>query len=152
MLELILPNDTNLHGSALGGRVMHWIDLCAAISAMRFAGRPMVTASVDELHFLGPVRLGEMAVLRGEVTQAWHSSVEVHVQVEAEDMLHGTRRPTTSAYLTFVAVDEQGLPARVPPIRLLSPAEERRAREADERRERRLESRRRIRSREGLER
>ena len=151
MIEIVLPNDANVHCAALGGRVMHWIDMCAAISAMRFAGRPMVTASVDELHFLGPVRLGEMAVLRAEVTQAWRTSVEVHVQVEAEDLLHGTRRPTTSAFLTFVAVDSKGAPTTVPALKITSPVEARRAREADARRVRRLESRRRIRRERGLE-
>ncbi len=151
MVEIVLPNDANLHCAALGGRVMHWIDMCAAIAAMRFSGRPMVTASVDELHFLGSVRLGEMAVLRGEVTQAWKSSVEVEVHVDAEDMLQGTRRPTTAAFLTFVAVDDAGHPAPVPPIHLISPSQKKRAREADERRERRLVSRRRIREGLGLE-
>lgn len=151
MIEVVLPNDANIHCAALGGRVMHWIDMCAAIAAMRFSGRPMVTASVDELHFLGPVRLGEMAVLRGEVTQAWGSSVEVEVHVEAEDMLQGLRRPTTAAFLTFVAVDDEGKPAPVPPIELKTPAERKRAREADVRRARRLESRKKIRSERGLD-
>lgn len=151
MVEVVLPNDANIHCAALGGRVMHWIDMCGAIAAMRFTGRPMVTASVDELHFLGAIRLGEMAVLRGEVTQAWKSSVEVEVRVEAEEMLQGTRRPTTAAFLTFVAVDDQGHPTAVPPIHLISPSEKKRAREADERRERRLVSRRKIRAGLGLE-
>ena len=64
MAEMVLPNDTNTHGNALGGRVMHWIDMCAAVASMRYAGRPMVTASVDELHFLGPLRIGEMEIGR----------------------------------------------------------------------------------------
>ena len=106
---------------------------------------------MDELHFLGPVRLGELAVLRGEVTQAWRTSVEVQVQVEAEDPLRGSRRPTTSAFLTYVALDERGQPTGVPALKLQTPAEERRAREADQRRERRLQSRRRIRRERGLE-
>lgn len=150
MVEVVLPNDTNLHGACLGGRVMHWIDMCAAVSAMRFSGKSMVTASVDELHFLGSIHLGEYAVLSGEVTMAWGHSVEVQVQVQAEDMLKGTRRPTTAAYLTFVAVDDKGRPTNVPPIRLLNPAEEKRGREAEERRVRRLESRKRIREKVGL--
>ena len=150
MAEVILPNDTNTQGNVLGGRIMHWIDMCAAVSAMRFAGTAMVTASVDELHFLGPATIGEMVLLRAEVTQAWHSSVEVDVQVEAEDMIHGTRRPTTAAYLTFVAVDKQGRPTSVPGLRTLTPAEAKRAREADERRGRRLESRKRINRDRGL--
>jgi acyl-CoA hydrolase len=151
MVEFVLPNDTNTHGNALGGRVMHWIDLAAGLSAMRFSGQPVVTASVDELHFLSPVRLGETAVLQAEVTQAWHSSLEVHVQVHAEDMLHGTRRPTTTAYLTFVAVDGKGRPVAVPPIKLRTPAEERRARQADVRRKHRQESRKRIYTEMGIE-
>ncbi len=150
MVELVLPNDTNTHGNVLGGRVMHWIDLAAAIAAMRFSGRPVVTASVDELHFLGPVNLGEAAVLRAEVTQAWRTSVEVHVQVHAEDVRHGVRRPTTTAYLTFAALDEKGRPAAVPPIALRNAAERRRAREADARRVRRQESRRRVHQEMGI--
>lgn len=144
MVEFVLPNDTNTHGNVLGGRVMHWIDLAAALSAMRFSGCAMVTASVDELHFLGPVHLGETAVLQAEVTQAWHTSVEVQVHVHAEDMRTGVRRPTTTAYLTFAALDEKGRPTPVPPIKLRTPAEERRSREADVRRARRQESRRRV--------
>ncbi len=151
MTEFVLPNDTNTHGSVLGGRVMHWIDLAAGLSAMRFSGKPVVTASVDELHFLGSVKLGETAVLRAEVTQAWHTSVEVHVQVQAEDMATGIRRPTTAAYLTFVAVDSKGRPTAVPPIKLRTPAEERRARHADIRREHRRESRKRILAEMGVE-
>jgi len=150
MVELVLPNDTNTHGTLLGGRVMHWIDMAAALSAMRYTGQPVVTASVDELHFLAPVELGETAVLRAEVTQAWHSSVEVHVQVHAEDMMHGTQRPTTAAYLTFVALDEAGRPAPVPVIRLRTAREARRAREADERRARRQLSRQRVLRESGL--
>ena len=150
MVEPLLPNDVNIYGAGLGGRVMHWIDMCAAISAMRFSSREMVTASVDELHFLGPIHLGEMAVLRAEVTQAWHSSVEVEVHVEAEDMLSGARRPINAAFLTFVAVDEAGKPTQIPPLWLKTPAEEKRAREADQRRARRLESRGRIRRASGM--
>jgi len=112
MTELLLPNDTNNLGRALGGAVLHWMDICAAIAAMRFSGRQCVTASVDHVDFLAPIDLGEVAVVEGYVFNAGRTSVDVR----AEDPKAGESRATTTSFLTFVALDEDGRPAEVPEL------------------------------------
>ena len=114
--ELALPNDANGLGAVLGGKVMHLVDLTAAMAAMRHARRPVVTASVDSLHFLHPVRIGELIVLRSSVNRAFRTSMEVGVYVTAENLLSGRRLHTCSAYLTFVALDDRGKATPVPPV------------------------------------
>jgi acyl-CoA hydrolase len=143
--QLALPNDANYWGNVLGGTVMHLVDLCAAISAMRHARRPVVTASVDSLQFLHPVRIGELIVLRASVNRVFRSSMEVGVRVITEDLRTGDKRHTCSAYLTFVALDEKGQPSPVAPALPESEEEKRRYRQAAERRENRLELRQRMR-------
>jgi acyl-CoA hydrolase len=138
--ELVLPNDTNQLGNLLGGRLMHWIDIAAAIASYRHARRVCVTASVDEINFHDPIRLGEIVVLQASVNRAFNTSMEVGVLVTA----HNTReegaaiRRANNAYLTFVAVDESGKPMKVPPIIPQSEEEVRRHNEALERRQLRL--------------
>ncbi len=144
--EFTLPTDANAFGNVLGGKVMHLVDLAAAMAAMRHARRPVVTASVDSLHFLHPVRIGELVLLRSSVNRVFHTSLEVGVRVETENLLTGEHRHTCSAYLTFVALDEQGKAVPVPSVIPETDAEIRRYREAGERREYRLAMRGRLRS------
>jgi acyl-CoA hydrolase len=141
MTELVLPQDSNLLGNILGGRVMHMIDIAGAIAAHRHCHRQVVTASVDHLDFLNPVRVGDLIVLEAQVNRAFHTSVEVGVDVFSEDSVAGIRKRTTTAFLTFVAVDETGKPVPVPPLIPKSSAEKRRYKEAGDRRNLRIKSR-----------
>jgi acyl-CoA hydrolase len=134
MTELVLPQDSNLFGNILGGRVMHLIDVAGAIAAHRHCHRQVVTASVDHLDFLNPVRVGDLIILEAQVNRAFHTSVEVGVEVYSEDATAGTRRHTTTAFLTFVALDDLGRPVPVPPLLVKTNQERRRYREAGERR------------------
>jgi acyl-CoA hydrolase len=136
--ELALPNDANGLGNVLGGKVMHLVDLAAAMAAIRHARRPCVTASVDSLHFLHPVRIGQLILLRSSVNRAFRTSMEVGVQVETETLLTGEKLHTCSAYLTFVALDENGKAVEIPPVIPETEEEQRRYRQAGERREYRL--------------
>jgi acyl-CoA hydrolase len=136
--EIALPNDSNGFGNLLGGKVMHLVDLAAAMAAMRHARRPVVTASVDHLTFLHPVRIGQLLVLKSAVNRVFRSSMEVGVKVFAENLLTGEIRHTTSAYLTFVALDEGGRPVTVPPVLPDGEEEQRRYEAAARRREYRL--------------
>lgn len=138
MTELVLPNDTNQLGNLLGGRLMHWIDIAAAIAAARHAGRVCVTASLDELNFHHPIRLGEIVILQASVNRVFTTSMEVGVLVTAQNLAGGTPRRANNAYLTFVAVDENGKPAAVQPIVAETAEEKRRYEEALERRRIRL--------------
>src|SRR3954467_2308681 len=131
--ELALPTDANGLGNVLGGKVMHLVDLAAAMAAMRHARRPVVTASVDSLHFLHPVRIGQLIVLRSSVNRVFRSSMEVGVQVETENLLTGETLHTCSAYLTFVALDEKGKAVAVPPVIPETEDEKRRYEQAGER-------------------
>ena len=141
--ELVLPNDTNRLGNLLGGRLMHWIDIAAAIAASRHTNRVCVTASVDELHFLNPVKQGEVVVLRASVNRVFRTSLEVGVNVTTENTLTGERAHTNTAYLTFVAIDDDGKPVVAPPVRPVTAVEQRRYRGAARRRQIRLLHRRR---------
>src|SRR6476619_2380838 len=114
--QLVLPGLTNTHGTIFGGMLMQWIDIAAGIAAARHATGPVVTASMDRLHFLSPVHLGEVVILQAQVNFAAHTSMEVGVRVFAEDQRTCERRQTTRAYLTFVAVDTDGRPREVPPL------------------------------------
>jgi acyl-CoA hydrolase len=143
--ELALPNDANGLGAVLGGKVMHLVDLAAAMAAMRHCRMPVVTASVDSLHFLHPVHVGELIVLRSSVNRAFHTSMEVGVYVTTENLMTGERLHTCSAYLTFVALDRNGKATLVPPVIPETEEEKRRHREAGERREYRLALRNRLR-------
>ena len=113
MHELILPNDTNLLGNVLGGRVMHLMDMCAAMSAYKHARTAVVTASVDRLDFLAPAKMGEIMILKSSVNYTGLSSMEVGVKIESENPKTGDIYHTSSAYLTFVSLNENGKPKRV---------------------------------------
>jgi acyl-CoA hydrolase len=138
MTQLILPPDANNLNAAFGGRVVQWIDICAAISAQRHCRQVVVTASMDDLHFHAPIWVGWTATLHGRVLAAFKTSMEVGVTVHAENPLTGEKRLTTSALLTFVALDKDGKRVPVPPL-LLTTEEERAAFEgAEERRAQRI--------------
>ncbi|MDE3165678.1 MAG: acyl-CoA thioesterase [Acidobacteriota bacterium] len=136
--ELALPNDANGLGNVLGGKVMHLVDLAAAITAMRHARTTAVTASVDSLHFLHPVHIGELIILRASVNRVFRTSMEVGVKVMTEKLLTGERRHTCSAYLTFVALDKEGRATSIPAAIAETAEEKRRYEQAGERREYRL--------------
>jgi acyl-CoA hydrolase len=143
MTQLVLPQHANVHGSVLGGTVMHWIDLAAAVVANRHSRRPVVTASFDEMAFLAPIQIGQLALIRARITLADRSSMEVRVDVESEDLLSGERRRTGTAFVTFVALDPvTRRPTPVPPLRLETPEERAEHAQAVERRRLRLERRR----------
>ena len=141
MTEMVLPNDANTHGAVLGGRVMHLIDICAAIAANRHSGRGVVTAMVDAVEFLHPVPVGSLLVLKASVNFAAKTSMEVGVKVWSEDPRTGDRRHTSTAFLTFVAVDATGHPVDVPPVLPETDEEKRRYHDAEARRATRLEVR-----------
>jgi acyl-CoA hydrolase len=145
-IEWAMPSDANPLGNILGGRVMHLVDLAAAMAATRHARRPVVTASVDSMSFLHPVRVGELITLRASVNRVFHTSMEVGVRVVTENVLTGARLHTCSAYLTFVALGDSGKPVEVPPVIPETEEEKRRYGQAEERREYRLATRRRIHS------
>ncbi|HLI83241.1 MAG TPA: acyl-CoA thioesterase [Bryobacteraceae bacterium] len=136
--ELALPTDVNPLGNLLGGKVMHLVDLAAALAATRHTRLPVVTVSVDSLQFLEPVHVGELIVLRSSVNRVFRTSMEVGVKVMTENLLTGNRVHTCSAYLTFVALDETGKPTPAPPAIPETEEEQRRYREAGQRREYRL--------------
>lgn len=141
MIEMVFPNDANPLGNIFGGRVMQLIDIIGSISAMRHARRAVVTASMDQLDFKKPVRVGEVLILNASVNYVGHTSMEVGVKVMAENPLTGDRRHTSSAYLTYVAVDTAGTPVELPPIIPETEEENRRHTEAQARRAHRLEIR-----------
>ena len=139
--ELALPNDANGLGNVLGGKVMHLVDLAGALAALRHARRPMVTASVDHMNFLHPVKIGQLILLRSSVNRVFRTSMEVGVKVWVENLQTGAVRHTSSAYLTFVALDEHGQPVAIPPVIPETGDEKRRYEEAAQRRDYRLEMR-----------
>ena len=116
MAEIVLPNDANPLGALLGGRLMHWIDLAGAMAAHRHSRSYAVTASVDHIDFLVPVRVGDLVILRSSVNRVFHTSMETGVKVFVENYIADTARHVASAYLTFVAVDGKGTNVRVPPV------------------------------------
>ena len=148
MTELVLPNDTNQLGNLLGGRLMHWMDICAAMAAGKHSGRVCVTASVDEMNFLGPVKLGQVVHLYASVNRAFHTSMEVGVRVIVEDIHTGYSRHVNTGYLTFVAIDETGRGVQVPELVPVTVDEKRRFQASETRRNVRLQSRRLIESNE----
>jgi acyl-CoA hydrolase len=144
MTQLVLPQHANVHGSVLGGTVMHWIDLAAAVVANRHCRCPVVTAAIDEMSFLAPILIGELALIHARLTFVDQSSMEIRVEVESENLLSGERRHTSTAYVTFVAIDaETRRPRPVPPLILESDEERAEHARAVERRRHRLERRKR---------
>jgi len=138
MTQIVLPNDTNQLGNLLGGRLMEWMDIAAAIAAQRHSNRICVTASVDNLVFHQAIKQGEVVTLRASVNRAFGTSMEVGVQVTAENLLTGDQRTANTAYFTFVAVDDRTQPVAVPRIAPRNAEERRRYKEALERRNARL--------------
>ncbi|HET7841055.1 MAG TPA: acyl-CoA thioesterase [Terriglobia bacterium] len=138
MVEVVLPNDANPLGNILGGKVMHLIDITGAIAAHRHSRSMLVTVSVDSVDFVHPIKVGELIILRAHVTRAFHTSIEVAVKVYKEDYLTGERRQTSSAFVTFVALDEAGQPKTIPPVIPRTAHERRDYREALVRRRHRL--------------
>lgn len=139
MTELLLPNDTNNLGRALGGAVLHWMDICGAIASMRFSSRQCVTASMDHVDFISPIDLGEVAVVQGYVFNTGRTSLDVRVHVSAENPQTGEIRETTTSYFTFVALDGAGNPTAVPSLECPSDEEASLREEAVEQRREQLE-------------
>ena len=138
MVEVVLPQDVNVFGNILGGRVMHLVDIAAAITAHRHCRSTAVTASVDHIDFRNPIRIGEVILLKASLNRAFHTSMEIGVKVFSEDLLTGEKKHTTSAYVTFVALDENREPKPVPPVICQTAEDRRRFREALVRRKYRL--------------
>ena len=141
MTELVLPNHTNQLGKLLGGQLMHWIDICAAMSAGRHNQRVCVTASVDRIDFHNPISLGDPVTLVASVNRVFNTSMEVGVKVFSENYIEGKRIHTNSAYLTFVCVDKKGKPVKAIEAIPETKDEKRRFAEALQRRETRLNNR-----------
>ena len=133
MQELILPNDSNILGNVLGGKVMHLMDLCAAMSALKHCRKQVVTASVDNLDFLAPSKIGDFLILKSSVNYCGTTSMEIGVKIDTENRRTGELKHTASAYLTFVAIDEDGSTVKVPQVIPESKDEIRRFNEGKER-------------------
>ncbi len=116
MTEMVLPNDTNTLNNLMGGRMMHLMDIAGAISAQRHSNRIVVTASVDNVSFSEPISLGDVLTIKAQVTRAFNSSMEVHIEVIAENIPAGKKKCTNRAFFTFVAVDQSGNPITVPEV------------------------------------
>ena len=141
MTQIVMPMHTNgVAGVMFGGVMMQWIDVCAGVAAMRHASGAVLTASIDRLDFLSPVRVGEIVVLQAMVNYTARTSMEVGCRVETEDMTTGKRRYVTKAYLTFVAVDAMGKPRPIPALELVTEDDHRRHADAEFRRAARLKA------------
>ena len=141
MVQVVLPNDANPLGFILGGTVMHLIDIAGAIACHRHTRTLLVTAAVDDLQFLHPIKVGDLIILKARVTAAWTTSLEVEVEVFSEETLTGLHRMTSRAYLTFVAVDRDGRRCPIPGLILETPEEKQKAAQANLRRAERLKAR-----------
>jgi acyl-CoA hydrolase len=142
MVQVVLPNDANPLGFILGGTVMHLIDIAAAIACHRHTRSLLVTAAVDGLQFLHPIKVGDLIILRSMVTSTWSTSLEAEVEVFSEEILTGARKLTSRAYLTFVTIDTEGRRVPVPPLILDTEEERQKTAEADVRRAERLKAKR----------
>ena len=138
MVQVVLPNDANPLGFILGGTVMHLVDIAAAIASYRHTRARVVTAAVDDLVFLHPIKVGDLIILKARVTCAFHTSLEVRVDVNSEEALTGKRQLTSRAFLTFVAISEGGARVPVPPLQLETVEDRRIAEQAHKRRAQRL--------------
>lgn len=139
--HLVLPHDTNMLGTIFGGRIMEWVDTIAAIVAFRHANKVAVTASMDSLHFISPVHVGDVVILKASLNFVRRTSMEIGVKIEAENPFTKERRHTASAYLTFVAIDKDKKSSSIPQLICESPEEKRRFQEGQKRWERRIQSR-----------
>jgi acyl-CoA hydrolase len=145
MVQVVLPNDANPLGFILGGTVMHLVDIAGAIACHRHTRTLLVTAAVDGLQFLHPIKVGDLIILNSRVTAVWETSLEVEVEVFSEETLTGVRRMTSRAYLTFVAIDRAGGRVPIPGLILETEEERQKAAAADVRRVERLRARARVR-------
>lgn len=116
MNELVLPNDTNTFGNLMGGRLMYWMDIAAGIAAGKHCNTPSMTASVDNISFKNPIKLGNVVHIEAQVSRAFHTSMEIHLRVWGEDLLHQYKYESNEAFFTFVALDPNGKPRLVPPV------------------------------------
>ncbi|MEO8961386.1 MAG: acyl-CoA thioesterase [Ginsengibacter sp.] len=116
MTELVLPNDTNLFGNLMGGRLMYWMDIAAALAGSKHSNAPVVTASVDNISFTNPIKLGNVVHIEAKVSRVFNTSIEVHINVWGEDILQQFRYKSNEAYYTFVAMDVNGKPKEVSPL------------------------------------
>jgi acyl-CoA hydrolase len=137
-VQVVLPNDSNPLGFILGGTVMHLIDITGAIACHRHTNRLALTAGVDGLEFLHPIRVGDMIILKSRVTCTFKTSLEVEVEVFSEEIETGVRKLTSRAFLTFVSIDRDGKPQEVAPLLVETPDDEERCRQANARRRDRL--------------
>jgi acyl-CoA hydrolase len=149
MMEMVLPTDANILGNILGGKVMHLVDICAATAATRHCRRPVVTASIDYLEFRHPIRVGEMIIVKAALNRVFKTSMEIGAKVWSENLLTGERQHTSSAYLTFVALDDHGKPMLAPPYQPVTPEETRHWHDANIRRDNRLAIKARLSQRKG---
>ncbi|MFB6232994.1 MAG: acyl-CoA thioesterase [Haloarculaceae archaeon] len=138
MTELVMPDDTNTLGRALGGVILHWMDICGGIAAMRFTHQRCVTASIDHVDFIAPISAGEVVTVQAYVFNTGRTSVDVTVEVTAENPQTGDVRDATASFLTFVALDEEFTPTEVPDLVCDSDSERADRDDAVERREARL--------------
>ncbi|WP_212747626.1 acyl-CoA thioesterase [Fodinibius saliphilus] len=138
MNEMVMPNDTNPLGNLMGGRLMQWMDVCSAISARRHCNRNVVTVAADSIEFKNAINLGEVVVIEGEVTRTFTTSMEVAMEVWAEDQRNGERRLCTTSFYTFVALDSDGNTVKVPEIIPETDFEKERYEQASDRRKMRL--------------
>ncbi len=148
-MQVVLPNDANPLGYILGGTVMHLIDIAGAIACHRHTRSLLVTAAVDGLQFLHPIKVGDLIILKARVTAVWSTSLEVEVEVFSEETLTGVRRMTSRAYLTFVAIDRDGQRVQIPGLILETAEEKQRAAEAEVRRADRLRAKKELAARIG---
>ena len=116
MNELVLPNDTNTFGNLMGGRLMYWMDIAAGIAAGKHCNTPSMTASVDNISFKNPIKLGNVVHIEAKVCRAFNTSMEIHIKVWGEDLLHQYKYESNEAYFTFVALDPNGKPRAVPEL------------------------------------
>ena len=132
--DLMFPPDANMHGTVFGGKVLQMVDKAASVCAMRHSGKPCVTVAMERVEFLIPIRVGTFLIAEARVNHVGRSSMEIGVEVYAEDMPGGTRQHTNSCLVTMVAVDASGRPAPVPPLTLETPDEKKRWQAAEQRR------------------
>ncbi len=116
MTEIVLPNDTNTFGNLMGGRLMYWMDIAAALSAQKHCNAPVVTASVDNISFENPIKLGNAVHIEAKVTRSFNTSMEIHLKVWGEDLTQQFKYKSNEAYYTFVALDPNRKPRQVPPV------------------------------------
>lgn len=141
MTQVVMPNNTNTHGTMFGGEIMSWLDICAGVSAQRHCRTNVVTASIDEVHFVTPIKLGYVVILESQITAVFHTSMEIEIIVIAENPRTGERKLAVRAFSTFVSLDDEGLPHRCPSLITRTDDEKAREQAAYQRRKRRLEHR-----------